>query len=141
MNNTTSSVNSPINVGIVLCLAVGFICIVVWLVFRSTGRLDELTEPVDIVRVATNKAAIEQCRDQTKCSGGFIKFRGIMPIYRITVGQSGDGSWTVGAAGLVQNMQLNGDAYLDRIQDIVLPSEPRWDDFMKRHAKQFVTVK
>mgnify|MGYP001570368328 CR=1 FL=1 len=134
-NITVTPVN---NTGLIVAMITG---VVVWQIFVSAMTKTEPIDPARIPVIAAHKAAIEQCRNQTNCAGGFIQYRGVMPIYRVTEGQAGDGSWTVGTVWLIQSMEVNGDQFLDRVQDFVPPSDPRWDDFAKRYAKQFVHLK
>lgn len=116
-------------------------CILAWLIFAFSTSAPEPIDPAHIPVIAAHRATIETCRNYQKCAGGFIRFKGVMTINRITDHRSGDGFWTIGAGDLVESMDLRGDEFLDRIQDIVLPGDPRWDDFVKRRGRQFVTAK
>lgn len=93
---------------------------------------------IDLTHVATNKAQIEKCKNSHRnCVGGYVLFRGTMAVQRISNGKN-EGAWTLDVIDLIH---INGDAPLDRIQDIALPGEPRWKEFAERHAAQFVAAK
>lgn len=134
MNTTVTPANHSLTI-------VGLACVAIWLASALYASKPEPIDPAHIPVIAAHRATIETCRNYQKCAGGFIRFKGVMTINRITDHKSGDGFWTIGAGDLVESMDLRGDEFLERIQDIVLPGDPRWDDFVKRRGRQFVTAK
>lgn len=92
-------------------------------------------EPIDTGRVATNRAIIKQCRDQS-CVGGFIKKRGSDYLRRIDLCHYNCGPYETSWSSL-RDVEPH-DGYLNEIEIIVVPSDPNWKQLALVYAKQFV---
>ena len=116
---------------------IGIIASGALLVWAAIVPTSEPIDPTRIPNIAANRTAIEQCNTNRRdCVGGFVLFRGTMAIRRISNGK--EGLWTY---DIVDLTNITGGVLLDGIQDIVLPSDARWDEFAKKYAKQFVASK
>ncbi|MFI5260310.1 MAG: hypothetical protein ACHQU0_00760 [Candidatus Paceibacteria bacterium] len=89
-------------------------------------------------RIASNRAALEQCRTEAKCLTGFVQWAGTKNIYRIT--KEPNGPRTISPNNLTANMDAWEGKYLDLIEKVVLPDTPEWYKWNTQYQQEALTA-
>ncbi|MFI5260309.1 MAG: hypothetical protein ACHQU0_00755 [Candidatus Paceibacteria bacterium] len=96
-------------------------------------------ETINPARVAANRLAVDACQ-KYQCVGGFVVLHGSGEILYIRHGGEQPLS-SIYVTDLLNGVKLQGDAYLNKFDKIIPPSDPQWKKYAIKYVEQFVPTK